>query len=117
MARAKTLKLKAGTNIQIDKNEQDKSVVVSCISNGPSTTNNAIKIYDIKVIFNASDPSDVEFQGLPQTGTDLTDFINFILDTNNTVILKAEHQTPSGSAVYKTTYIYYLQKISPWMGG
>ena len=108
MARAKTLKLKAGTNITLTKD--DTSVTVGCISDGPSVTNEKIKIYDIKIIEDPQESAGYRFDGTP-SAEELISLLVGDAGAGSLAILRAIEDAGEG---IKTETWYYLQDISGW---
>lgn len=103
MARAKTLKLKAGTNIRLAK-EDDTSVTVSCT--GTTTeVNNKFKIYDIELTSPASS-TNIEFQGTPSPD----ELIELLEETANSLaVLRVS--VPVGEGI-KDKQWFYLEEIT-----
>ena len=108
MARAKTLKLKAGTNIRLTKD--DTSVTVGCISDGPSVTNDKIKIYDIEIIADQQESTGYTFDGTP-SAEELISLLVGNAGAGSLAILRVMEDVGEG---IKNEKWYYLQDISGW---
>lgn len=108
MARAKTLKLKAGTNIRLTKD--DTSVTVGCISDGPSVTNEKIKIYDIEIISDSQSSTGYSFDSTPSP-EELISLLVGDAGAGSLAILRTMEDAGEG---IKNEKWYYLQDISGW---
>lgn len=105
MARAKTLKLKAGTNIKLTKD--DTSVTVGCISDGPSVTNGKIKVYDIEIVADSQESTGYRFDGAPSA----EELISLLVGINGAGSLAILRVMQNGGEGIKLENWYYLQDI------